>query len=359
MVSISKDLPNILQRFIDFDAKQANLLIVLSGSSQQMMQGLILNPKAPLYGRAQEILKILPISHTYIGRALNLQDPLDQFKAYSIWGGIPRYWELASSYSHKLLESINELILDQQGILYDEPNRLLLEEIPSAMVLRPLLDAIGCGMHRLSEIAGRLGQPSTSLSRSIERLKELDFIEREIPFGASEVNSKCALYKIKDPFLYFWFNLVAARKSLLAQLDAKIRLNWLTQQLQPIWAYAWKNLCRNNIHLFINKNNNKFGKIIFEPAKRFWHGNEPEWDIVANSLDHQSLLLGEVKWSNKSTNINFLKEILLNLFKKGMPVKLSNNINVYYVICIPQKPNIIFDLPERVILVDIKDLFSI
>jgi len=48
--------------------------------------------------------------------------------------------------------------------------------------LRPILDVIGFGAHKLSEISGRLNQPSTSLTRPMERLRELDFIEKELPF---------------------------------------------------------------------------------------------------------------------------------------------------------------------------------
>jgi hypothetical protein len=37
----------------------------------------------------------------------------------------------------------------------------------------------------------------------------------------------------------------------------------------------------------------------WKPASRWWKGNEPEWDLVSESLDGRSLLLGEVKWSSK------------------------------------------------------------
>jgi len=30
-------------------------------------------------------------------------------------------------------------------------------------------------------------------------------------------------------------------------------------------------------------------------ASRWWRGNEPEWDVVAESLDRTKLLIGEVK----------------------------------------------------------------
>lgn len=67
--------------------------------------------------------------------------------------------------------------------LRTEPDRLLREETPSALSLRPLLDVIGNVANRLSEIAGRLGCPATSLSRPISRLQDLGLIAGELPFG--------------------------------------------------------------------------------------------------------------------------------------------------------------------------------
>ena len=51
LVNAAKELPSILQRWIDHEAKAAGLTVVLSGSSQSMMQGLVTDYNAPLYGR--------------------------------------------------------------------------------------------------------------------------------------------------------------------------------------------------------------------------------------------------------------------------------------------------------------------
>ena len=37
----------------------------------------------------------------------------------------------------------------------------------------------------------------------------------------------------------------------------------------------------------------------FEPAQRYWHGNAPEYDIVARSLDGRRILVGEARWPAK------------------------------------------------------------
>jgi len=50
-----------------------------------MMQGLVLDASAPLYGRAQEIVEVKPLGMAWLGVALNLTRPVGVLGAYSIW----------------------------------------------------------------------------------------------------------------------------------------------------------------------------------------------------------------------------------------------------------------------------------
>lgn len=95
LVEQSPELPSVIQRLIDEHTLRYN--IVVCGSSQQMMYGMILDSTAPLYGRADMILRLNPIKLPYIGEALNL-DSISAIEEYSVWGGVPRYWELRESH---------------------------------------------------------------------------------------------------------------------------------------------------------------------------------------------------------------------------------------------------------------------
>ena len=165
LVLQAPELPSVLQHFIDHDAKRARLTVAVAGSSQRMMQGLVMTASAPLFGRARELLTMGPLPPAYVREAFGILDPLE---AWTAWGGIPRYWELASDERGTSAARIDRLVLDPLGPLHREPDHILLEEVPSALEVRPVLDAIGAGAHRVSEIAGRMGRPATSLSaRSI------------------------------------------------------------------------------------------------------------------------------------------------------------------------------------------------
>ena len=343
------ELPSILQRFVDHDAKKSDLILVFSGSSQHMMQESILEQSAPLYGRADEILKLSPIQIGYL-RSLHLQTEREIIEFYSVFGGIPKYWELSERISGNLSDKIDQLVLDPMGPLSEEPNRLLREESPSAMRLKPILDAIGLGNHRLSEIASRLETPITGLTRPIEKLLQLELIQREVPYGADYQNSKQTLYKIKDPFLRFWFRVIAPRRSLLAHASSKIRRQWLKENLPSVVSRTWEELCRAALPKL-----SESWDILYEPAGRFWQGKEYEWDIVSQSYDGKSLLIGEAKWTQKTPTKSWIEKCIEELQAKGIPpVKRSPNVKIEYALFLPEIPEGI-RLPENVRLVGAGD----
>jgi AAA+ ATPase superfamily predicted ATPase len=292
LVSAAPELPSVLQRFVDHEARQAKLVVALAGSSQRMMQGLALDPHAPLYGRASVLFDVGPLEPSYLRKAFPKLSPLGLVDTYAAWGGVPRYWELAAERGESVAASIDALVLDPGGVLHDEPVRLLLEESPAAMEVRPLLDAIGAGAHRVSEIAGRIGRPATSLSRPLERLQELGLVERQIPFGQSERDTKRALYKLVDPFFRLWFRVVGPHRGMLQRATREARRELLARHWDGLRGAAWEQLCRERLP-FLPKGVAHGGP--WKVGSRWWLGAEPEWDIVAESVDGRAVLLGEAR----------------------------------------------------------------
>ena len=346
------ELSSIFQKFIDHDAKKCGLIIVLSGSSQRMMQGTILDPSAPLYGRADEIIKLKPLLAGYT-KDLSLNTAKEMLEFYAVFGGIPKYWELAENIPGTLGHKTEQLVLDPMGPLHEEPERLLKAESPSAIHLKPILDAIGLGAHRLSEVASRLGVPATNLSKATEQLIQLDLIEREVPYGSTVKNSKRTLYKIKDPFLRFWFQVVAPRRSLLSHVSAKSRIECFEEHLPRLAALLWEELCREAIPRL----SSSWGKL-YEPAGRFWHGKGPEWDILSQSHDQKHFLIGEAKWSSKAATPSWVQQQLEELMTKGIPpVQRQEKALIEYALFCPEFPQN-FKAPQNVRLISVQEVLK-
>lgn len=334
LVKSSPELPALLQKLIDSDSLKYNLIIC--GSSQQLMQGLVLDGSAPLYGRADQMLKLSPIHIKYLQEVLHA-NAVSTVEEYAIWGGVPRYWELRLQNAN-LKEAIAYNILNPLGTLYEEPIRLFMDDMRDVIQASTLLSVIGSGANRLSEIAARLEKPATHLSGPLEKLRQLDFIEREIPFGENPKNSKKSLYKVSDPFMDFYFHFVVPNRSLIELGRVEMVADTIHLQFSRYISVWWEKLCRQAV------SGSMIGGDVYSLAGRWW-GNVArdeiiELDVVAQSMDGKKLLVGECKWTEgedanrllyelteKARKLPFLKgqEIVPILFLKQEPEHGSGN----------------------------------
>jgi uncharacterized protein len=321
LVAGSPELPSVLQRWVDHDARRAKLRVALAGSSQRMMQGLVLSEAAPLYGRARVTLDLAALSPDHLSDAFGRLSPAAVVEHWAAFGGVPRYWELAAERRGTARDRVLAIALDPLGPLFAEPDRLLLEESPPAVELRPVLDAIGAGAHRLSEIAGRLGRPVTSLGHALDRLMGMTLIRRDVPYGESAKSSKRGLYKIDDPFLRMWFRVVAPNRAALTAGTPGSRRAILDEHWHLLLGQAWEDLCRRGVPVLRGALARRGP---WRPPSRYWHGSEPEWDLVADAVDGQRVLLGEAWFSARPATAAVLVREAERLARRPPPAAVGD-----------------------------------
>lgn len=331
LVEQSPELPSVLQKLLD--EKSLGYNIVVCGSSQNMMYGLFLDSTAPLYGRADVIMKLVPIRLPYIQEALKL-DSTRAIEEYAVWGGVPRYWELREN-NASLEEALWHNVLSVNGTLYEEPIKLFQDDVKDVVKTTTLMSYVGSGANRLSEIAARCGEPATNLSRPLKKLIDLGFLEREVPFGIDEKNAKKSLYKIADPFMAFYYRFVVPNRSFIElgrRLPIELAMN---THFSKYVSMRWEQLCRNAV------TGNLINGVLYDKAKRWWgtvlnEENKPEQielDVLAESLDKTYLLVGECKWTvqenGKQLTAELLRKVNLLPFAKNyilVPVLFLKNI---------------------------------
>lgn len=318
-------LPSILQKLLD--DKKLKFDLIICGSSQQMMQGFVLDSKEPLYGRADEIMKMKPIAPAFVSEALRC-DAAQAVREYAVWGGVPRYWELRENYD-SLYDAIEHLLLTSEGTLYDEPSKLLYDEMRDTVQASSILSFIGNGANKLSEIAARAEKQATDITPHLSRLRELGFINKEIPFGESEKKSKKGLYHISDPLLRFHYRYVIPYRSLIELGNSQAVLTVFKNAENDYVSRAWEELCRNHISAY------GMDGIIYQMASRWWgsYYNEEkqqylpvELDVVAESFDGKHLFIGECKWQE---HIDAMEELSrLQTIAKGLPFTKDHEIHL-------------------------------
>lgn len=328
MVKTCPELPSILQKIVD--RKERKYHLILCGSSQRMMQKLVLDASDPLYGRADVILKLGFIPYPYLQEVLDI-DAVQAVEEYSVWGGVPRYWELRNK-EDNLLEAIRYNMLSTNGTLYEEPMRLFMDDLTQSTQSETIMSVIGNGCNRLSEIAARLGKKATDLGNPLNKLIQLGYIERELPFNENLKNSKKSIYRIADPFMDFYYRFIIPNRSLIGLGHVKRVEQRIIVEFPRYVSLHWEKICRDSI-----SGNELFGHV-WDIAARWW-GNVSETerielDVVALSEDKKHLLVGECKWTEKENSEILMKQLV----EKASKLPFAKNKEIVPVLFLKHPP---------------------
>lgn len=332
MVEQSPELPSVLQKLAD--EKQLKYNLVLCGSSQNMMYGIFLDTTAPLYGRADETMRLTPIRLPFIQEALNFDD-IQAVEEYAVWGGVPRYWELREN-RDSLNNALWHNIFSVNGTLYEEPSKLFQDDIKDIVKTSTIMSYIASGANRISEIASRCGEPATNLSRPLKKLIDLGFLEKEIPFGVDEKDAKKSLYKIADPFMAFYYQFVVPNRSFI-ELERRLPIEQaLANHFTGYVSMQWERLCRKAV------TGNCVNGVIYGKATRWWGSvlneeNRPEqveFDVMAESLDKKYLLVGECKWTKQENG----RLLTAELIRKARLLSFAKDYTIMPVLFLKRSP---------------------
>jgi len=350
LVEQSPELPSVLQKLLDEKSLKYN--IIVCGSSQNMMSGIFLNSTAPLYGRANVIMKLAPIKPPFIIEALGLS-AIEAIEEYAVWGGVPRYWELREG-NTSLHDALWHNILSVNGTLYEEPTKLFQDDVKDIVKTSTIMSYIGSGANRLSEIASRCNEPATNLSRPLKKLIDLGFLEREVPFGTDEKSSKKSLYKITDSFMAFYYQFVVPNRSFI-ELDRRLPIEQaMDMHFSEFVSKLWERLCRDSV------TGNLINNVLYDKAKRWWgtvlneegKPEQVEIDVIAESLDKKYLLVGECKW----TTLENGKLLTAELLRKANLLPFAEGHTIVPMLFLKNTPK--NDMGNTLLPSDVIDLLS-
>jgi AAA+ ATPase superfamily predicted ATPase len=273
LVASDPSLPSVIQRWLDH-GQPKQCLLILAGSSTRMMNDLFLNRAAPLYNRARKLLQVKPMSYGAFCEACRLSPAdMESFDRFAMAGGIPKYWEFVDP-SQSAVQLAEELFFGFAPYLEQEPARILRDEGIAGLNAISLLETIGRGAEKPSEMAARMATRQTNLSRLLQQLLDASILEREFPFGESARSTKRTLYRIHDPTLRFWFRVYSPHRTRWYRYEAAEKVQLLHEHA----ATVFEDYCRRQ----------------HPDAARYWEGNS-EFDFVRREKPSR-VIVTEVKW---------------------------------------------------------------
>ena len=298
--------PSVFQRIWEEILKDRQVMVILCGSLISMMQSQTLAYDSPLYGRRTAQIRLMQIPFAYYHQFFPDKSRKELIEMYAVTGGVPKYIELFSQ-SQDIYSAIEKCVLNRSGYLYDEPHFLLQQEVSEVGSYFSIIKAIAAGNTKLSAIAGVLEVKSTSLTKYLKTLIDLDILEREVPVTEdSPEKSKKGLYKIKDNYLRFWFAFVYPNMSFIESGHGRIVMDRIRKSLvRNHIAFVYEDICRERMWEI---NAEGVWPFYFSKLGRYWDSKE-EIDIAAIDPDGKNLILGECKYWQEPVGVSVLREL--------------------------------------------------
>lgn len=365
---MDKSVYSDIQQLIDeFRHKEKKCCIFISGSSYSLMNRIFVDHAHPLYGRADTMMELGPLDLATVAEILadiGIKDHRELITYYSVFGGIPKYYDLIEAAGIKPFEeTARTFFFDKHmPLLKDEGRNVLVTEFAGEYrTYFSILEAIASGKSTVGEINSVLEGRTGKAARYLDILRrEYNVVTRETPILDDPRKSRRGVYTIRDPFLLFWFSFIKRYDAYFEQGRTDELFKLFLKSFDTFAGFSFERIAKE----FLLENRQilpfepysigrQWGTIKGAPKGR----NTYEIDILAHNEDMSRLLLMECKWRDLGKKDG--KAVIQTLREKAGYLDLKEGAEFHYGIC-ARKINGKSDLQkEGVFVLDLEDIGAV
>jgi AAA+ ATPase superfamily predicted ATPase len=283
-----------LQTAWDRHLSRKPVLLVLIGSDISVMTALV-DYDRPFHGRTS-VLRVEPLTVAEVGQMTGLA-PADAVDSWLITGGFPDAvvaWEPGMGRQEYLAAAFG----DPLSPLLAGGELTLLNEFPSSVQARAVLESIGSGERTFARIAGagrRAPVPAGTLAPLLEMLETKGVVAKDLPLSTAS-DTKNSRYRVADPSLRFWLAFGARAVGFAQRGRADLGLaqvasswtSWRGRAVEPLVRASLSRLLPNDMWPGVGE------------VGGWWNrANNPEVDLVGADREPVAtsvLFLGLIKW---------------------------------------------------------------
>lgn len=289
-------------------------MLILCGSAQTFMKSLEAEHSA-LHGRFTGTIHVGPLDYRSAALFHPTLAPADQARAYGILGGTPLYVQQWNP-TLDVRENLLHLFADPTSGLVDSAELVLTTDLPDSKAGYRVLQAIGLGKNRFSEIRD---YAKVTSERLLQRFVKLGLIERRLPATEDPLRSKRSLYVIRDPHLRFFFRFIARNRGAIDRgLGASVIDGQILPYLETYMGDIFEEMAREYVRILIAR-----GQYAGDDVTSWWStdGNN-EIDIVGTRNVSHPTVVGSVKWREKPLDRRILQELDAGIRAMGIPADI-------------------------------------
>ena len=305
LMSLEQGIAGILQNAWDHHLEDTNVFLIVSGSHIGLMERGALSYNAPLYGRATSKLHLQPLPFNITIKMFPDYKADERVALYSIFGGIPAYWEQFNP-RVSLDRNIKEKLLGGANLTQDEPRFLLQDFVSDIHNYTSIMESIAHGKRTPKEIAVASGLDDRHISMYLSNLVKTRFVERRVPVTATP-SSRQGRHFLVDPYLRFYYRFLSRRQAQLAmgvqdQALAEIKKHFV----DFIGTHTWEELC---LEWLIRASGKDVLPFLPDRVGSIWN-REAQIDVAGVNFMDKTLILGECKWDRHPKGAGVLRKLV-------------------------------------------------
>ncbi len=208
--NINSSIYSDMQRIWDLNKDTSKMNLLLSGSVYSLMHKIFEDYKEPLFGRANNHLRIKPFKTNVLKEILAKYSPNyspdDLLALYTFTGGVAKYVQLFMDNGATTKVKMIDYMIQEDSILIGEGKNILIEEFGKEYTIYfSILTSIAQGENSRAKIEAAVNKQVGGYLTRMER--DFGIISKAIPmFSKSE--TKNVKYIVEDNFLNFWFRFI-------------------------------------------------------------------------------------------------------------------------------------------------------
>jgi len=303
----NRDISELICKQIDKRLTKTQLMLIICGSSETIMESEALGYESPFHGRRTAQITLRPFTFFEVKRHYSDFSPFDIAVIYGVTGGIPRYLALMDP-EQPVEDNINRAFFDTSSYLFEEPANFLRRLVRDPMYYNAVLRAIALGQTKNSEISSTVGLETSACTAYLKNLITHGLVSKHTP--VTEKAGKKTVYEIEDSMFRFWYRFVPDNMSLIKSgMSDRIWRN-VAKGIPSYMQKVFEDICRQWI---VQRNENGRLPVKLVEIGRWWGvdpvlKNEATLPIIAYA-DDKHALFGDCVWSNEPVGVSALSSL--------------------------------------------------
>lgn len=311
-------LLSILQKYIDTQWLDNNLMLILCGSALSFMENKVLSEKSPVFGRRDSQIKLEAFNYRDSALFVPNYSPEDKAVCYGVTGGVAKYLAMIDS-TKSLDDNIKRLFFNTDGYLFDETKNLLTQEFADVTLVNNIIEQVASGENTLNIIASKVKEKDATVLYSLDKLIDVGLVEKKKCI-TEEKNRKKTQYVLKDHMFKFWYEFIPKAISVIEMGQGELYYEKVVKpQLHAFMGSVFEEMCR--YYTLEHGIQGAFGSFITEAGTWWgveqlqddtgkWYQQATDIDVVGLSTVDNTAVIGECKFKNEKIDRGVYETLL-------------------------------------------------